>query len=500
VVTVFEHPTAEGSEHALRQLERELARLPCGLIGRLAAVWRERPRSTYAGRPVDLTRVGLAAEQLVEGLRFALEHGALESVETLLQRLQALEYEPDDSFAVSLVEALLVVGDRDGARVLAARRRSSLLRSSKGVALLELLGDACPVRLADGRTNLLGLSLRASEGRLNVSQLTGLVAGDAWQWLRQPDLQLLFFSALWPEQPMRAIQFLNRFLWLCGTSGALTVVPVPGASVLAQLRGCASAPARGPLVSVVIAAHNAQETLAFAVESLLAQNYRPLELLIGDDASSDDTVRVMERFAKLPNVRCFRSARNQGAYNLRNALALEASGSLLTFHDADDFALPTRLQSQVRPLIRSGYCGSVSSLLRVRPNGEVVFFKNQKATRLSRVSLLLSRNVFRSVGMFRSARIGADEELQARVREHFGAKAIRRIAAPLTLCSWTQQSATRGLGSEALEDGYRSPARRAYSELVFRRYRGGVALSDDAINDRLRETGNYAEPCEIVEV
>jgi hypothetical protein len=494
-----EGSTPEASGEALRQLERRLSRMPCVLVGRVSAIWKARPRHRRARSPVDLSKPN--PRGLIEGLRFAMDHGALESVASLLETARATGYDAERGADVAcLLEALLVIGQRDQAVALAAARRSSLLLSPQGTTLLELLGQPGPDRLPGGSPNLLGLSLRCRQGQLDADGLAQIFADEAWRWLRLPELQLLFFSALWRERPTSAVPFLNRFLSLCGARDTLRLVSAEGAHVLAQLAGNPLPSYQGPLVSIVVAARDAESTLPFAIESLLAQSYRQLEILIGDDASSDGTERVMARYAADPRVRCFRSTRNQGAYNLRNALAREARGALLAFHDADDFALPSRIQTQVGRLARTGASGSVTSLLRVRPDGGVVFFKDQKATRLSRVSLLLTRQAFREVGPFRSAKIGADEELHARLGERFGPRAIQRISLPLSLCSWASTSITRGMGSESLEDGYRSPARRAYSELLFQRYRAGRRITDELFDARLRETENYLEPGEIVEI
>jgi hypothetical protein len=66
---------------------------------------------------------------------------------------------------------------------------------------------------------------------------------------------------------------------------------------------------------------------------------------------------------------------------------------------------------------------------------------------------------------------------------------------------WSEASATRAIGTEALENGYRSPSRRLYSELVFAQHAAGFARRSDAeIDELLRSSDNYLEPSEIVEV
>jgi hypothetical protein len=110
-------------------------------------------------------------------------------------------------------------------------------------------------------------------------------------------------------------------------------------------------------------------------------------------------------------VRLFGSGVRQGTYNIRNALARKARGRLLTFHDADDLALPARIARQVEAMQREGTVAATASVLRINPAGQFVFFKDQKASRLAMVSLLVRREVFEASGGFRSALFGADLEL-----------------------------------------------------------------------------------------
>ncbi|HYP91088.1 MAG TPA: glycosyltransferase family A protein [Polyangiaceae bacterium] len=494
---------------ALRDIEACLAGASFQLIQRLANEWQGRRRFVegasaaeqllaVAGDWADPAR-GLAAVDA------AIRLGALELARALLHRLRAqgaqLQSAQIGQLCASELELSLIFGEREAALALAERHRERLRASPAGVSLLTLLGEPVSPWLPDGRPNLLALSRRIAAGEVDAEQLASLLGPSRRLWLRSPELPLLFWSALWRREPERALAFLNGFLQRQGASPLGLLRKDPERNVLEQLGN--QPPKRvatGPLVSVVVAAHNAGKTLAYAVDSLLDQTHQRLEVLIGDDASDDDTLQVMEKYAGEPRVRRFRSLDNQGAYNLRNALAARARGELLTFHDADDLALSTRIERQVACLERTRAVACATGLLRVRPDGAVVFFKNQKATRLSRVSLMLSPATFAEVGPFRSARFGADEELYARIARRFGSAAIGRIAAPLMLSLWAGASATQQQGRESLEDGYRSPLRRAYTESVFQRYFAAAPLDDDDVDRRLQETGNYAKAAHVSEI
>ncbi|PWG61714.1 glycosyltransferase family 2 protein [Spiribacter halobius] len=99
-----------------------------------------------------------------------------------------------------------------------------------------------------------------------------------------------------------------------------------------------------PLVSVVVPAYNAAWCLARAVDSVLAQDYRPIEVLVVDDGSTDATAAIAEGYGD--PVRLIRKP-NGGLSSARNAGIAEAKGELIAFLDADDWWLPGKLQAQV---------------------------------------------------------------------------------------------------------------------------------------------------------
>jgi glycosyltransferase involved in cell wall biosynthesis len=108
-----------------------------------------------------------------------------------------------------------------------------------------------------------------------------------------------------------------------------------------------------PLVSVVIPARDAAGTIARALSSVLAQEWRPLEVIVVDDASRDRTAAIVEDFAAAAGsvtIRLLRHAVARGAAGARNAGIAAASGEIIAFQDADDEWLPDKLARQVERL------------------------------------------------------------------------------------------------------------------------------------------------------
>lgn len=109
-----------------------------------------------------------------------------------------------------------------------------------------------------------------------------------------------------------------------------------------------STPSRLPGVSVIIAAWNAEATIQEAIESALIQSQPPLEVIVVDDGSDDDTARVV-RSVKSPIVRLIRQA-NRGQSAALNRGVAAARGTYIKFLDADDLLNPQHLSSQLEVL------------------------------------------------------------------------------------------------------------------------------------------------------
>jgi glycosyltransferase involved in cell wall biosynthesis len=104
------------------------------------------------------------------------------------------------------------------------------------------------------------------------------------------------------------------------------------------------------LVSVVMPVFDGARHLAEAIEGVLAQTYRPVELIVVDDGSSDDSAEIARRYA--PSVRVLVQS-HEGCGSARNRGAEVASGAYLGFCDADDRYPPDRLRRQLTALTSS---------------------------------------------------------------------------------------------------------------------------------------------------
>jgi len=106
-----------------------------------------------------------------------------------------------------------------------------------------------------------------------------------------------------------------------------------------------------PRLSVVIAAYNAGLFISETIEAVFAQTFADFELIIIDDASTDDTLRKIQRFTD-PRLRVIRNAVNLGVARTRNVGLQAARGEYLAANDHDDVSLPTRFAKQIAFLDR----------------------------------------------------------------------------------------------------------------------------------------------------
>lgn len=106
------------------------------------------------------------------------------------------------------------------------------------------------------------------------------------------------------------------------------------------------------LVSVIMPAHNSEETISEAVRSVIVQSYENWELLIIDDCSTDETVQVMEEYLRDSRIRLIKTDKSVGKpYYPRNFGIRESKGQYIAFLDSDDIWLPNKLESQI-PLFK----------------------------------------------------------------------------------------------------------------------------------------------------
>jgi glycosyltransferase involved in cell wall biosynthesis len=164
-----------------------------------------------------------------------------------------------------------------------------------------------------------------------------------------------------------------------------------------------------PLISCIIPVFNGERYLGEALDSILAQTYRPIEIIVVDDGSTDGTGELVARYGH--RIRYFRQ-NNEGAPTARNAGLSAARGAFVAFLDSDDLWQPDKLERQMaRFEARPELDLCVTHLQRFWIPELETERKRFQDHRFAEVlpgyitqTLLARRNVFDSVGNFNTSR------------------------------------------------------------------------------------------------
>ena len=154
-----------------------------------------------------------------------------------------------------------------------------------------------------------------------------------------------------------------------------------------------------PLVSVVVTCHNYGRYVGSAIESALAQTHRPLEVIVVDDGSTDDTRTEVDSFGSSVS---YVYQGNQGVIAARNAGIRKVRGEFCVFLDADNLLAPTYV-AEALPLLDDQSVAFVYTQMEYfgREQGVSAFpeFDAEELTRWNYVdaSALIRSAVFREV-------------------------------------------------------------------------------------------------------
>ncbi len=100
-------------------------------------------------------------------------------------------------------------------------------------------------------------------------------------------------------------------------------------------------------ITIGVTAYNAQDTIAAALESAMAQSLPIHEIIVVDDASTDGTAKILDRYRRRhPNLSVVRNPQNMGVAAARNEILRRATGVFVAFFDDDDMSAPDRIEAQ----------------------------------------------------------------------------------------------------------------------------------------------------------
>ncbi|MEZ0130093.1 glycosyltransferase family 2 protein, partial [Flavobacterium sp. LBUM151] len=103
------------------------------------------------------------------------------------------------------------------------------------------------------------------------------------------------------------------------------------------------------LVSIITPTFNAEKFIRVTIESVQNQSYQNWEMILVDDASTDETVSIIKEFAKKDNrLKLTELPKNSGNGYARNIALEKATGKYIAYLDADDLWFPMKLENQIK--------------------------------------------------------------------------------------------------------------------------------------------------------
>lgn len=206
------------------------------------------------------------------------------------------------------------------------------------------------------------------------------------------------------------------------------------------------------LVSVIVPAYNRAAVLPRAVESVRNQTYENWELLICDDASTDNTADVVAELQQQDDrIKLLRHQKNLGAAEARNTPMKAAQGSYIALLDSDDEWLPEKLEKQIAALETApegvGICLTGAKIIKNQLRSaydipqkdweENTFVKFLDGTiSYTTSTIVFRRSCLKTTGLMTSAlRRGQDEDLLLRILLHYRLITIQDVLVKMNLCT-----------------------------------------------------------------
>ena len=178
-----------------------------------------------------------------------------------------------------------------------------------------------------------------------------------------------------------------------------------------------------PLVSVIIPVYNGAKYLSQALESVVDQTYSPIEIVVVDDGSTDESVSIAESFKNIHIIK----QRNKGAAAARNRGLQSCRGEFISFLDADDYWVVYKTQRQVSYILNHPKIHCVVGRFQnfFEPGADIPSginkndFLDEKLGKMPTLgTLLVRRSVFDKVGLFNpKLRIENDFDWLVRIRD-----------------------------------------------------------------------------------
>jgi len=207
-------------------------------------------------------------------------------------------------------------------------------------------------------------------------------------------------------------------------------------------------------VSIIVTTYNSAAFVENCLDSLLNQTIENVEIIVVDDASTDNTVEILKNY---PSIKVVKLVENRGTYNARNVGIQHSSGEFITFQDSDDWSHPERVSIQLQQLLdNNNTIANFSNFFRVdEKTGLSSCRQNYPLLRLNLSSMMIGRRILDELGGFNDERrIESDKLLHNKALSFYGEKSVEYIKLPLAIGLLRNNSLTTSQDSGFNKYGY----------------------------------------------
>ena len=144
-----------------------------------------------------------------------------------------------------------------------------------------------------------------------------------------------------------------------------------------------------PLVSIVTPNYNCEKYISETINSVLNQTYKNWEMIIVDDCSSDNSIKIIEDYIKKDSrIKLIKMKKNSGAALCRNKAIEVSNGKYLAYLDSDDLWLEKKLEKQISYMEKENVDFTYSEYSHIDENGDSLNLKVKIPEKLRYLKML----------------------------------------------------------------------------------------------------------------
>ncbi|MDD2435010.1 MAG: glycosyltransferase family 2 protein [Bacilli bacterium] len=149
-----------------------------------------------------------------------------------------------------------------------------------------------------------------------------------------------------------------------------------------------------PLVSIITSSYNREKYIAETIESVLNQTYQNYEMIIVDDISTDNTIKIIKEYQKKDKrIKLIKLSEKGGTSIARNRAILEAKGKYVAFLDSDDLWYKDKLEKQIKFMEENNIYFSYTDYEYINEKSELINLRRIAPKKVTYLRMLLGNYV-----------------------------------------------------------------------------------------------------------